>query len=120
MDNRPDLKATVRELRKNQTKAEYIFWTYVRNRKIKNRKFIRQFAIIFEFENKKRFFIADFYCHQLKLIIEIDGTIHDNQKEYDSLITYILNNLGYKIIRFRNEDILNDINKVIKELESYL
>ena len=70
MDNRPDLKATVRELS--------------------------------------------------KLIIEIDGTIHDNQKEYDSLRTYILNNLGYKIIRFRNEDILNDINKVIKELESYL
>ena len=46
------IKDTVRELRKNQTKTEYIFWTYVRNRKIKNRKFIRQFAIIFEFENK--------------------------------------------------------------------
>jgi very-short-patch-repair endonuclease len=111
---------TVRDLRRNQTKAEKIFWSIVRNRKIKNRKFVRQFAIIFDFEDGKRFFVADFYCNELKFIIEIDGKIHDNQKEYDSLRTYILNNLGFQVLRFRNEDVLFKLEKVIKELENYL
>jgi len=97
MSSKPDIKFIVRELRKNETQAEHIFWNFVKNRKIKNRKFTRQFAIIFEFEENKRFFITDFYCHELKLIIEIDGKIHDFQKEYDSLRTYILNIL----LRFR-------------------
>jgi very-short-patch-repair endonuclease len=97
------VKETVRDLRKHQTKAESVFWNLIRNRKtcprqgsgIKNKKFIRQFAIIFDYEEMKRFFVADFYCHELKLIIEIDGKIHDNQKEYDNLRTYILNDLDF-------------------------
>ncbi|OGJ45356.1 hypothetical protein A2272_02845 [Candidatus Peregrinibacteria bacterium RIFOXYA12_FULL_33_12] len=114
------IKDTVRELRKNQTKAEQVFWELVRKKKIKNKKFVRQFAIIFDYEGKKRFFIADFYCHASKLIIEIDGKIHDNQKEYDFLRTYILNNLDFKVIRFRNEDVIKEPENIIQKLYNYL
>ena len=100
------IKDTVRNLRHNPTIAEQAFWELIRGKKIKNHKFNRQFAIIFDYEGKKRFFIADFYCHALKLIIEIDGKIHDKQKEYDDVRTYILNNLGCKILKFKNEDII--------------
>ena len=75
---------TARNLRKNATKAEKIFWESVRNRKIKNKKFYRQYPIEFEYYDKIRHFIADFYCHECKLVVEIDGGIHETQKEYDS------------------------------------
>lgn len=114
------IRNTVRNLRKEQTQAEEIFWQAIRNRQIKNRKFVRQFAIPFDYENKKRFFIADFYCHESKLIVEIDGKIHENQKGYDILRTHILNNLGYNIVRFKNEDVLQGLDEVIKNLEEYL
>ena len=62
-----------RDLRKRMTKAEKIFWEAVRNRKILNKKFNRQFPIHFEINGMKRFFIADFYFHEKKLIIEVNG-----------------------------------------------
>ena len=114
------IRTTVRDLRKSQTKAEEVFWQVVRNRKIKDRKIIRQFGIIFSIDGRKRFFIADFYCHECKLIIEIDGAIHENQKEHDEMRTYVLNNLGYKVVRFQNDEVLNDIKGVIKKLKECL
>ncbi len=72
-------KLFARELRKNQTKAVRIVWEYVRNRKLNNLKFRRQHVHVIEG------FFVDFYCHQLKLVIEIDGKIHDKQEEYDEL-----------------------------------
>ena len=107
---------TARKLRKQSTRAEKIFWENVRNRKVENIKFNRQFPIYFEYEGQKRFFIADFYCHENKLIIEIDGGIHEQQKDYDELRTAIINELGMKVIRFKNEKVMNNLDKVIEEL----
>ena len=92
---------TARKLRAKSTRAEEIFWEIVRNRNIKNKKFNRQFPVYFEFEGQKRFFIADFYCHENKLIIEIDGGIHQTQKDYDELRTIIISELGIKVIDLR-------------------
>ncbi|MBC8416423.1 MAG: endonuclease domain-containing protein [Candidatus Cloacimonetes bacterium] len=111
---------TARQLRKNSTETEKIFWEAVRNRKINKEKFNRQFPIFFEYENKNRFFIADFYCHKKKLIIEIDGGIHEQQKNYDEMRTAIINELGVKVIRFNNVDMKNNLNKVIQELKREL
>ena len=111
---------TARNLRKHSTKAEKIFWNAVRNRKIENLKFNRQFPIYFEYEGRKRFFIADFYCHERKLIIEIDGGIHETQKDYDELRTAIINELGMKVIRFGNENVFNNLDEVIDELKRIL
>ncbi len=107
---------TARELRAKPTRAEKIFWNVVRNRNIKNKKFNRQFPVYFEFEGQNRFFIADFYCHKNKLIIEIDGGIHETQKDYDALRTIIINELGIKVIRFENEMVLNNLEKIIEKL----
>jgi len=52
---------------------------------------------------KKRFFIADFYCARLKLVLEIDGKIHERQKDYDQLRTFIINQLGIRVVRVTNE-----------------
>ena len=106
-----------RDLRQRATIAENIFWKAVRNKKINNCKFNRQFPIYFEYEDQKRFFIADFYCHEKRLIIEVDGGIHEQQKDYDSLRTEIINNLEIKVIRFSNENVMNNLNSVITELK---
>jgi len=110
------IKSVVRKLRKNQTRAEEIFWDKVRNRKFNNLKIIRQYPIIFEIDNIKKFFVADFYCHKYKLIIEIDGEIHNKQKGQDRYRTYLLNTMGYKVIRFKNIDVFNNIDLVLKEV----
>ncbi|RLC54291.1 MAG: hypothetical protein DRH79_00995 [Candidatus Cloacimonadota bacterium] len=77
---------------------------------------LRQYPIKFDWNNQIRFFIADFYCHEAKLVIEIDGCIHQTQKEYDKMRKQIINLLGFRIIRFSNEDILINLNKAIEKL----
>lgn len=109
-----------RELRANSTPAEIAFWEKVRMRQVLNKKFNRQFPIFFELDGGNSFFIADFYCHEHKLIVEIDGGIHESQKDYDFLRTYILNQLNYTVIRFKNEEVLSNIDQVIKTLRGYL
>jgi very-short-patch-repair endonuclease len=113
-------KELCRELRKRSTRSELIFWTEVRNRKILGKKFLRQYPIFLEYLNRKRFFIADFYCHEGRLVIEIDGKNHDYQKEYDELRSYIINNLGIEVIRFRKGDIENDIERILVRLKAIL
>ena len=111
---------TARDLRKRSTVAEDAFWQLVRNRRFLDLKFKRQFPIEFNYEDRKRFFIADFYCHEKKLVVEIDGGIHESQKEYDSLRDKIMVILGLKIIRFSNIEILNNLEKIKMKLEKIL
>ncbi len=110
-------KARCRELRKNSTNAERIFWEQVRNRKFMGLKINRQFPIFYDLKGKETFFIADFYCHEKKLVIEIDCKIHENQKEQDKERTEILNLLGYTVIRFNNDEIEKNIKESLKKIE---
>jgi len=111
-------KATCRELRKNQTNAEKIFWEHVRNRKFMGLKINRQFPIFYDLLGKETFYIADFYCHEKKLVIELDGKIHERQKEQDKIRTEILQELGLKVIRFKNDEIEQNINQVLQTLKN--
>ncbi len=111
---------TARDLRKRSTVAEDAFWQIVRNRRFLDLKFKRQFPIEFDYENHKRFFITDFYCYDKKLVVEIDGGIHESQKEYDELRDEIMNILGLKIIRFSNIEVLNNLEKIKKSLTLFL
>lgn len=111
-------KQLARDLRKTQTEAEKIFWEAVRNRKFLGIKFYRQYPIFFEYFGQDRFFVADFYCHEKLIVIEIDGKIHDYQKDYDELKDFIINTLGIKVIRFRNEEIINDLTGMLKKLSN--
>jgi very-short-patch-repair endonuclease len=78
-----EIKLISRGLRKKQTETENILWKRLKNRTFLNKKFLRQHPIIFQIENIERFFIADFYCNEDKLVIELDGEIHSQQTEYD-------------------------------------
>jgi very-short-patch-repair endonuclease len=110
------IKGTVRQLRKNQTESETIVWNLVRNRQINGRKYFRQYPIQFKYNNEKRFFVADFYCAEIKLVLEIDGKIHEQQHEYDEMRTYIINQLGIKVIRISNEEV-NYTERLIEQLK---
>jgi very-short-patch-repair endonuclease len=110
-----------RQLRKNQTPAEKLFWDKVRNRRLFKKKINRQFII--EHANvvgNKRFFIVDFYCHEKKLIIELDGKIHDYQIAYDLEREDILRQMGFQIIRFNNEEVLHHWELVEQRLKTIL
>jgi leucyl-tRNA synthetase len=73
-----------RQLRKNMTPEEKLLWKNLRNRKFFGLKFLRQHPIVYDtINNKPLFFVPDFYCAEKRTIIEIDGKIHDFQKEYD-------------------------------------
>ena len=92
------------ELRKESTPAERKLWAYLRGDKL-GVKFRRQHAI-----GK---YIPDFICIEMKLIIELDGSQHLQQEEYDEERTKYLNSLGYKVIRCWNQDVMKNIKGVI-------
>jgi len=102
-------KATV--LRNNETYAEKLLWEKLRNNNLGGFKFRRQHPI--------SLYIADFYCHKLKLIIEIDGGYHYTKEQIpkDEERTNILEFNGVRVIRFSNDEILSNIEKVLKEIE---
>ena len=109
-----------RELRKNQTPEEKIVWDKLRGRRLLGYKFLRQHPFtISNAAGKFEFYIADFYCAEKKLVIEIDGLVHASQKEYDVSRDAILNEMGLVVIRLQNEEINKDIYgvlRIIKEL----
>ena len=75
------IKELARELRKNPTDAEVKLWEVLRKRRLNNCKFLRQHPIIYnQKQHKINFFIPDFYCAEKKLVIEVDGRVHDYQQ----------------------------------------
>jgi len=109
-------KEMSRKLRKLQTNAEKIFWENVRKKRLKDLKFYRQIPIFYEINCYETFLIADFFCFEKKTIIEIDGKIHFYRKEKDNQRTQILNSLGIRVLRFYNEDVENDLDRVLTEI----
>jgi very-short-patch-repair endonuclease len=103
-----------RQLKKVMTAAEKVMWELLRNRNLESFKFRRQHPI--------GRYILDFYCHEAKLVIEVDGKIHElyNNTEYDKLRTEELESHGLKVIRFNNEEVLNNSTKVLNEIKKHL
>jgi len=98
----PDLSDRARQLRKDQTRAEKLVWKMLRNRKMFGLKFRRQVPI--------DRYIADFCCPEIRLIIEIDGGGHGQPQQagLDAERDRRLTELGYKVVRIPNHEILND------------
>jgi len=111
----PSLFENAHQLRLvDKTEAEEKLWQCLRNRKIENCKFRRQHPI-----GK---FVADFYCHEKKLVVEVDGGYHNEQeqKEHDEARTQIINEYGITVIRFTNDEILNNLQSVINKITAAL
>jgi very-short-patch-repair endonuclease len=110
-----------RLLRKQETPAEKLLWQYLRNRKLNNKKFLRQFAICVQSSIKGSiYYIPDFYCAEHKLVIEADGPIHLLKKDYDQNRDEVLTAMGLRILRFKNEDIINSTELVLSNIAEYL
>ena len=109
---KPHIFEKAKALRKFMTVSEQKLWEYLRGRKVGNHRFRAQHPI--------DIFIADFYCHELKLIIEVDGGIHRSKEnaEYDLGREAELNEWGIKVIRFTNEEIEMKISDVLKKIEA--
>ena len=69
-------KVVCRDLRKNSTRAEKLLWKAIRNKNFEGKKFYRQYPFFHDITGKETFFVADFYCHEHRLIIELDGEYH--------------------------------------------
>ena len=109
--NKKEVLELCREMRQNPTKAEKAMWEIVRKRQFLGLKFYRQHPIFLMENEWRRFLITDFYCHEKKLVFELDGGIHARQKDYDDIRDSVLEELGLKVIRIKNEELLNNRKK---------
>jgi very-short-patch-repair endonuclease len=116
---RERIKSHVRELRQKQTESEAIVWELVRNRKLEGKKFLRQHPIVYSFYKTPLYFVADFYCAEARLILEIDGSIHNLQAEYDEQRDFVLKQKGLHVLRIKNEE-LQDIKSVKRKIINIL
>ncbi len=120
MEDFPSPIDRARKLRQNMTPEERLLWANFRNRRFKGLKFLRQHPIVYEIINNKRlFFIADFYCAEKKLVVEVDGKIHDFQKDYDERRDEILRNLDLRVLRIKNEEI-NNVSDVLAKIARFI
>jgi len=105
------LKERRRELRHTMTKAEAKLWTHIRKKQVSEQRFLRQFSI--------GSYIVDFFCPHLNLAVEIDGATHvtDEEIAYDKKRQEELQTLGITFLRFRNEEIYEDLNGVIENIK---
>lgn len=99
-----------RELRTHQTKAERLLWQRIRSNQL-GVKFRRQYNI--------DYYIVDFYCHELRLIIEVDGLNHEEeeQKRKDTIRDNYLKKRGYIVLRYWNEKMMFDIEEILENLK---
>lgn len=120
----PDIiKIAAQNLRNNSTPSEVLVWNEIKNEKLWA-KFLRQKPVYVYTEDNwlDRFIIADFYCFEKKLIIEIDGNIHDFEEVYelDRVKEELLKNLWYRVIRVKNEEVLSDMDGVLEMIRECL
>ncbi len=104
------LTPVARKLRANQTEAEERLWYYLRSRRLEGEKFVRQFQI--------DRYVADFACRTARLAVELDGGQHSAER--DIARTEIIENHGYRVLRFWNHDVLGDTYSVLEAIRHEL
>ena len=107
-----ELNEYARKLRNNSTLSEILLWNEIKNQKILGYKFERQKII--------KNYIVDFFCYELMLVIEIDGSTHDYKREKDEKRQYEIEKLGIKFIRYSDLDIKINIEGVITGLINWI
>jgi very-short-patch-repair endonuclease len=106
------LKPLARQKRRDPTPAEDVLWERLRNRQLAGLKFRRQHSI--------DRFIVDFYCADAQIIIEVDGPVHEYTPDEDAIRQEFLESLGYRVLRFTNDDVLQNLNAVIQVIADIL
>lgn len=113
-DEKKELRRRARELRNRMTKAEIILWTRLKSRQICGFKFRRQQAILD--------YIVDFYCHDLRLIIEVDGEVHNLPEisKSDKTRENIIINNGYKLLHLTNHEIETNLDHSVSKIKLFI
>ena len=104
----PEIEQAAKRLRKNLTPAEALLWSALKNKQLEGLRFRRQHPV--------GNFILDFYCPACRLVVEVDGEIHRDRLDYDDARTSKLAEHGYKVLRFSNERVINDLPQVLNEI----
>jgi very-short-patch-repair endonuclease len=104
----PKLKLYARQLRKQSTLGEILLWKQIRNRAL---------GVQFHRQRPMDRYIVDFYCHEIMLAIEIDGSSHDEALHKDAIRQQRLESLGVVFVRFHDLEIKNDMPNVLRALE---
>ncbi|MEO1635270.1 MAG: endonuclease domain-containing protein [Cyanobacteria bacterium J06631_9] len=105
----PEIERAARRLRNQLTPAEKRLWNALKNRQLAGLKFRCQHPV--------GQFILDFYCPAKRLVIEVDGITHDLQQAYDTQRTVHLEQFGYRVIRFHNLEIINNLQVVLARIK---
>ena len=103
-----EIHERAKKLRREMTPAEKILWKELKANKLNGLHFRRQQVV--------HGYFPDFYCHQQELIVELDGGIHELQEQYDADREAYLISLGFRIIRFNNEEIVNNLKRVLQRI----
>ncbi|MBL7846279.1 MAG: endonuclease domain-containing protein [Cyclobacteriaceae bacterium] len=108
------LVRNAQKLRRNQTEAEQLLWAHLRNRQLMGKKFRRQ--------HPKDRYITDFYCHECKLVVELDGPVHDMDDNplYDQNRSDDLAQRGIRVIRFTNHQVFEKLDDVLRAISRHL
>lgn len=105
----PPIHQVAKALRRPMTEAEEALWSVLRRNGVLDLHFRRQHPI--------GRFILDFYCAKHRLCVEVDGPVHDGQRDADRARTDALERLNIRVLRFRNEEVLSDLPSVIRRIE---
>lgn len=110
----PQIFSNAKKLRENSTEAEDRLWVELRNKQLEGYKFRRQHPV--------SIYIADFYCHELKLVIEVDGDYHQAEEQLllDKKRTADIEFQGLKLIRFTNDEVMVNLPEVIGEIKRFI
>ncbi len=104
----PEISDAARQLRRRMTDAEEALWKLLRRNKLDGMRFRRQHAV--------GRFILDFYCPDRKIAVEVDGSIHEDQRDYDQSRDEVLSQYGIRVIRFQNDEVLKDSDSVLERI----
>ncbi len=103
-----EIEAAAQRHRRNMTAAERTLWAALKNRQLNSLRFRSQHPL--------GRFIADFYCAQVRLVVEVDGPVHNKQAEYDAARTQHFETYGYQIVRFTNQEVFANLPKVLAKI----
>lgn len=107
------MRELARDLRKNQTEAEKILWKALRQKQLRGLRFYRQVAV--------DRYVVDFYCPTRAVIVEVDGEIHtdSDQEEHDHVREEVLHEMGLRILRVRNQEVINHLDDVLQNIAKF-
>ena len=104
----PEIEAMAREMRRSLTPSESLLWQSLRRRRLGGFRFRCQHPV--------GPFVLDFYCPACRLVVEVDGPVHEAEKEQDQARTQQLNAYGYRVLRFHNEEVFNSMDAVLERI----